>query len=78
MAFNDIERKRCEKIISNYIERIRPNPSIRKELDISFRIKDQSIEIFELRPHFQTPEEIMELSVAKTTFVKRQNIWKIF
>lgn len=62
---NDIEKKRCEKVLSSYVEKIRPDPSIRNKLDIAFRIKGQSVEVF-------------EIPVAKATFVRSQNIWKIF
>lgn len=78
MALNDIERKRCEKVLSGYIERIRPDPSIREKLDISFRISGQSVEVFEIRPVFRAPAKKVELPVAKATYVRSQNIWKIF
>lgn len=78
MAFSEFEQKRYEKIIGSYIEARRPEPSIRKELDLSYRVSNQSIEIFEVRPDWQEPSEIIEIPVAKTTYVKKTGIWKIF
>jgi hypothetical protein len=78
MAISEIEIKRCEKILDSYLEKHRPPPHIRNELDISYRIKDQSIEIFEIRPSFQEPKEKIEIMVAKTTYIKRSGKWKIY
>jgi len=78
MAISEFEIKRCEKILDAYLKKHRPPPHIRNEFDISYRIKDQSIEIFEIRPAFRNPEEKTEIMVAKTTYIKRSGKWKIF
>jgi hypothetical protein len=78
MAFNDIDTKKYENILSRYIERIRPNPSIRNQDDISFKIYRQSVEIFEIRPDFLDPSKIIDIPVAKSTYIRSQNIWKIY
>lgn len=78
MALSEIERKRVEKVVGAYIEKTRPPPHIRPELDISFRVSGQSVEIFEVSPHWERPEETMEHSVAKATFVRRQGIRKVY
>lgn len=79
MAFSEIELKRCEKIVDAYVQRKRPPPHIRKELDISFRINGQSVEIFEVRPAWQGETgEFIEHGVFKTTYVKRSDSWKIY
>lgn|SRR5690554_5124004 len=78
MAFNDIERKRAENLVAAFIEKHRPPPHIRPELDLGFRVQGQSIEIFEIRPALRAPEQKIEQSVAKTTFVKSQHVWKVY
>ena len=67
MASNDIEKKRRDRNLSAYMERVRSEPSIRNKLDISFRIKGHSVEVFEIRPSYQAPEEKIEIPVAKAT-----------
>ena len=62
----------------NYIERIRPPVDIRKKLDIDYRIDNQSIIIHEIRPRWDNPEEYFTSDIAKTTFIKSKNHWKIF
>ncbi|HEX7046619.1 MAG TPA: DUF3024 domain-containing protein [Gammaproteobacteria bacterium] len=78
MAFNEIEQRRIQKEMQAFLERKRPPPHIRPELDIGYRMSGQSIEIFEMRPHWQDRTRIMESPVAKATFVKTRRCWKIF
>lgn len=78
MAISEFETKRIEKLVGDYVERIRPDVHIRKKLDISFRISGQSFEIFELRPRWDDPSETIESPVAKATWVKSKKIWKLF
>ena len=78
MAFNDMERKRCERDIAKFMERHRPPPHIRPQLDFGYRISGQSVELFEIRPDWQNPNEKMQHPVAKTTFVRTTNRWRVF
>ena len=78
MAISEFETKRIEKIVGQFVEKRRPKPEIRPELDIGFRLTDQSFEIFEIRPQWNNPTEKMESPVAKATFVKNKNEWKLF
>jgi len=76
MAISEFEIKRCEKILDTYLEKHRPPVHIRHEVDISYRIKNKSIEIFEIRLSFRNPKEKIETMVAKTTYIKKNNKWK--
>ena len=79
MAFSEFEKKRFEQITNRYIERRRPPPHIRPELDLGFRVTGQSIEIFEIRPVWRgDPKEKIEICIAKATYVKTHKIWKIY
>lgn len=78
MAFSEFETKRCDKAMAAFLEKRRPPPRVRAELDLGYRIEGQSVEIFEIRPYWRDPAEIMEHAVAKATYVKTQQIWKIF
>lgn len=78
MALSEFESKRVEKLASQYVEKHRPPPHIRSELDIGFRITDQSLEFFEIRPRWDNPSEILEHDFAKTTYVKKTRSWKIY
>ena len=78
MAFSEFEIKKIQKVVGKYIEKHRPPVNLRNEVDLSFRIKGQSVEIFEIRPLWNNPEEKIDEAVAKTTYVKRQNLWKVY
>jgi len=78
MAFTELERKRIEKTVGRFIETHRPPPAIRSQLDLDFRLRGQSVELFEIRPVLDNPNQKMESPVAKATYVKTQNLWKVY
>ena len=78
MAFSEFEIKRLQKVVGRYIEKNRPPKHLREQVDLSFKIKGQSVEIFEIRPIWNNPKEKIEESVAKATYVKSRKLWKIY
>ena len=78
MALSEFETKKIEKAVAAYIEKCRPPMHIRSQLDLGYRISGQSVVLFEIRPRWNKPEQIMELPFAKTTYVRTQRVWKIF
>jgi hypothetical protein len=78
MTLSEFETKRCEKLVAEFVEKRRPPPHIRAELDLAFRISGQSIEIFELRPYWMDKSRIQEHPVAKATYNKSKLNWKVF
>ena len=78
MAFEQYTYKRIEALTDEFIEKRRPPVHIRQQVDLSFRIDNQSVIIFEIRPQWDNPAKKMEIVIAKSTFVRTQKIWKIF
>ncbi len=78
MPLSEFETKKIEKEVRAFVEKRRPPPHIRNELDIGFRVTGQSVEIFEVRPRWRQPDEKIEHSIAKVSYVKSQDIWKIY
>lgn len=78
MALNDIERKRIEKTVGAFVEKLRPAPHIWPKLDFGFRLSGQSLELFEIRPQWNRPTVMRESSFAKATFVRTQRTWKVY
>ncbi len=78
MSLSEFEIKKIEKTVGEYIERNRPPVHIRNKLDLGYIVKDQSVEIFEIRPLWNNPEDKIEASVAKATYVKNKKIWKVY
>ena len=64
-TLSEFDMKRCEKLVAQFIEKRRPPPHIRREVDLSFRINGQSVEIFEVRPNWRDRSKLQEHSIAK-------------
>lgn len=78
MAISEFEIKKAEKAIQAFLVKHRPPPHMRHQVDIAYRISGQSVELFEIRPRWDNPEETLENSIAKATFVKSTGAWKVF
>lgn len=78
MAIDALNTLEIIEVMENFLSRIRPQENIRHKFDISYKIENQSITIFEIRPVWNNPEQKRENPVAKTTFVKSKNCWKVF
>lgn len=78
MAFDSLESADLKEILDNYIEKIRPPEEIRKKLDYNYKIQNQSIILIEIRPLWNNPNKIIESPFAKTTFIKRKKVWKVY
>jgi len=64
--------------MDGYLSRTRPPVHIRNELDIGYRLENQSVELFEIRPAFKNPSEKIEHGIAKATYIKREGIWRVY
>lgn len=66
------------ELMENYLTRVRPPEHIRDQLDISYNIENQSIILNEVRPIITKPKETKEYGFAKATYVKTENLWKVY
>lgn len=78
MSFNDLETARIKRAMEAFLNKRRPRPEIRHQLDVIYRITGQSVEIFEVRPAWDDPGVTLEHRVAKTTYVRTVREWRIF
>ena len=78
MAFSELEHKKYERVVKAYVERHRPPAYLRSKVDLSFRIKGQSVELFEIRPLWNDPGRKIEEAIAKATYVKARRTWKVY
>ena len=78
MTFSEFEIKKIEKAAEQFMQKRRPPVHIRSQLDLAYKVKNQSVLIFEVRPVWNNPKEKMELPIAKATYVKTQKIWKVY
>jgi hypothetical protein len=78
MSFNDLEAKLIEKELKAFISKRRPPVAIRSQVDLAYKIEKNSVIIFETRPQWNLPEEMTEIPLAKATYDKTNEVWKIF
>lgn len=78
MAFTEIDIKRCEKIIGAFVERRRPPRHLRAQVDLAFRLRGQSVEIFEIRPAWNDATRTVERPFAKATYNLSKRTWKLY
>ena len=78
MALDALQSAETINALEIFLDKRRPPEHIRDELDLNYKIDNQSIIIFSIRPHWQNKADKIESPVAKTTWVKTQNIWKIY
>ena len=74
---SEFEIKRCEKLVADFIERRRPPVHLRKDVDLAFRVKPKSVEIFEIRAHWTGRGKPIEHRIAKATFDKNKRNWRV-
>ena len=77
MMLSEPEIKRWEMLIAEFLERRRPPPRLRKDFDLSFRVKRRSVEIFEVRSHWTGKGKPTEHRIAKAMFMKHKQNWKV-
>ncbi len=78
MAINVLQTLEVIEAMENFLTKIRPPENLRNQLDVGYKIEDQSIIIFEIRPNYVIKGQFIEMPIAKTTFVKTKNHWKVF
>ncbi len=78
MALTKEQIKEIEQASAKYMYYHRPPLEVRDQLDFGYRIEDQNVYLFEIRPRWDKPEEKTETPVAKTTYIKSKDLWKIY
>jgi len=77
MAFTDTELLKIQNEMNEFILKRRPPEHIRNQVDLAYKIEKQSIIIYEIRKMFQQ-EGMVDIPIAKATFVLKDTKWKIY
>lgn len=79
MAFTDLEYHSVSREIELFVGSIRSPLHLRSKIEIVYRITNQTINIGELRLFWRrNTGETSILPVAKITFIRSGNIWKLY
>ncbi|GGE13004.1 DUF3024 domain-containing protein [Sphingobacterium cellulitidis] len=65
--------------LKNFINSKRPkDEEVRKQLDFGYSWDEQTVLLFEIRPQWNDPKNIINLPFAKLRFMKASKIWKLY
>jgi len=78
MALNDFQLKQIEIATAKFFELYRPPEEVRSQVDFKVEVEGQSVVLYEVRPDWQDPSKIMKNSIAKTTYVQKSQLWKVY
>ena len=78
MAIEIIQTAEIIEALENFLHKRRPPIEMRSKVDLAYKIDNQSVIIYEIRPLWDNPKEIINEEFAKATFVNTQNHWKVF
>lgn len=78
MALDILKTADVIESFENFLDKHRPPEHLREKIDIDYKIDNQSVIIFEVRPHWKDTGKVTESPIVKTTWVKTQQVWKIF
>jgi hypothetical protein len=73
--FNTEEIK---EILERYIESVRPNPSIRHEVDLTYELDGRNVYLVEIRPAWNNPDIILRSQFAKASYIIKHDHWKVY
>lgn len=77
MAFTIQQTADIEASMADFMRKRRPPAEIRHQLDLAWRVEQQSVIIYLIRPFWQDESRKIEEPVAKATLVGTKNRWKI-
>lgn len=77
MAFTKEQIAAIESSMADFLTKRRPPEHLRDKIDLAWRIDGQSVLIHAIRPCWSDEDKKIEQPVAKATFVRTTNRWKI-
>lgn len=79
MAFTELETEKIQQTLeTEFWSKRRPPLQVRGQMREGQRITAQSVELFFVRPVFDLPGRTVEEPISKLTYVRSQDLWKIF
>ena len=77
MAISEFEIFKVEKLAKEFCsDRNKNFPP--DQLYIDYKLENQTLFIFEVRPQWNDPDIKVEIMVAKISYIKKEKIWKLY
>lgn len=77
MAFSDIDRQKIKNKVGGLCSKMTPQ-HLKNKLRFEYEIENQSVIIYEIRPAFRNLGEFTKMPIAKLSYVKSGNLWKLY
>jgi len=75
----ELHFKVFDAMLRDFNESIRPkDEKIREKVDMCYRWDGRHAILFEIRPNFRDPKQILELPYAKIRYIKSKGLWKLY
>lgn len=80
MAISKFEQHRYEKLLQDFCQEQGPPPHLHDKLKWGYGVdpKKQTVELYEIRPHFMEPSKKVQSPIAKASYVNAQKNWKVY
>ena len=78
VTFNDIERARNLATLKAFLERKRPPPHVRSQLDFGYAVVGHLVDVFEIRPDWKDPTITRHRPLARVRFVRTRTEWCLY
>jgi len=75
MALEIMQTLDIIEVMENFLFKRRPPEELRSQADVAYKIEDQSVIVYEIRPKWNNPKEMTELPIAKITYVIKRHEW---
>lgn len=76
MAFTPQQLADIEAAMADFLTKRRPPEEIRDKLDLAWRIEQQSVVIFSIRPFWRDESRKIDEPIAKATYLRKTHRWK--
>lgn len=77
MLFSPPMTERINDVLNEFLDRHRPAARIRPQLDVGAKFVGRTVEIFEIRPQWDSPKKVYRYPLARATWLEAKAAWKV-
>ena len=78
MPIDILQKAEIIEALENFLQKRRPLVGMRSLVDLAYKVDNQSVFIYEIRPRWNNHNELFNSNIAKATYVKTQNHWDVY
>lgn len=76
--FGDIIRREIDIAAEEFLKHRRPEPEIRHDIDIEYRVEGQDVIVYEIATDFRRPGTKRIGYIGKASFIRDTAIWLVY